>query len=216
MARRYITARGRVSNRGDLPRYVGILPCHKATGGFLVFSSLAEMYVGIYLTWAKRVRQIAFEAAPLEFTATAELPSLVAWPDFEVVLDNDEIEWVEAKYSKEGLRPKEAAKLEWLASHCQREQRRFQVVYRMKLHENGFIDTVALLHRYGHLDFPAEILTRATEQLAQYSATYLETWRAHARAERIPIDVLYHLLYQERLPLLYRPLLPTELIPCRA
>lgn len=216
MRRRYETARGRVSNRGDLPRFVGILPCPKAAEGCVVFSSLSEMYVGMYLTWAKRVSRIAFEAARLEFAAAGDLPSLVAWPDFEAVLDNGEIEWVEAKHSKDGLRPDEAEHLTWLAAHCEREHRRFRVIFRMDLHEDGFIDTVALLHRYGQLEFPTQSLTKAAERLAHHPASYLEQWRAHARAARVPIDVLYHLLYQERLPLLYRPLLPVELIACRA
>ena len=173
------------------------------------------MLVAIWLKWSKRVRRIAFEAAPLCFAAVDDLPALLAWPDFQVVLDNDELEWVEAKYSKEALTPKIASKLTQLAGHCERDQRRFRVVYRKELEANGFIDTISLLRRYGELEFDELVLNRAVTRLSTYSPCFLEHWRSHARVQRVPIDVLYHLLYRERLPLLYRPMMPPELERCR-
>lgn len=213
--RRYRTPRGQVSNAGDFPRFIGIVPCKKATEGSIVFSSLSEMYVIGFLKWSKRVRRIAFEAAPLRFRAVDDLPALLAWPDFETELDNSEIEWVEAKYSRESLKPKPAAKLTHLAAHCKREQRRFRVVYRKDLEANGFIDTIMLLRQYGELEYSDGTLEAAVNRLSKYPSSYLEHWRKHARHERVPIDVLYHLLYHERLPLLYRPMLPVELQRCR-
>lgn len=65
MGQLYRTNRGRVSNRGDLPRFVGLLPCSKAPDNVLVYSSLTEMYVGQFLEWSPEVRSITYEPEPL-------------------------------------------------------------------------------------------------------------------------------------------------------
>src|SRR5690606_20264714 len=140
----YRTARGRVSNAGDLPRFIGLLPCSKADNGLLPFSSIAELRVAEYLAWSPKVLHIAFEPREISFEALAGLPAVTWWPDFEVILEGGECEWVEAKYAHESLSERQRQKLDLIAAHCERERRRFRVVYRQELEKNGFAGTISL------------------------------------------------------------------------
>lgn len=213
MARAFKTARGRMSNAGDNPRFIGRIPCAKTDSGELWYRSITELYVGQFLVWSPNVQKIFYEQRQLCFEAADGLPELACWPDFEIVLDSGEIEWIEAKASPESLSEKEKARLAMIAAHCARENRRYRVIYRSDLEKHGFIDTITLLRLYGQLTFKSQALRTAVARLGRYEATHLEGWRANARAERVPLDVLYHLLYHHQLPLIYRPLVHTELRP---
>jgi len=205
------TARGRVSNAGDEPRYVGRIPCAKAEKGELWFRSVVELCVGQFLAWSPEVQRIFYERRPLSFESVAGLPALTCWPDYEIVLDSGEIEWIEAKASPESLAAEDKARLELIAAHCARESRRYRVIYRSELEKDGFIETISLLRPYGRLTFGPHVLKSAIARLGGYEATHLDGWSDHARAERVPLDVLFHLLYHQHLPLKYRPLVHTEL-----
>ena len=60
---------------------------------------------------------MAFEPHMLTFAAEAGLPELTCHPDYEVILDTGEIEFYEAKYSRDGLRDAEREKLALTAAH---------------------------------------------------------------------------------------------------
>lgn len=214
--RLYTTARGRVSNRGDMPRFVGLLPCAKAEDGVLVFSSISELRVAEFLTWSPDVVRIAFEPRKVQFDAHDSLPAVTCWPDFEIVFNSGEIEWVEAKHSEDILSAKEKAHLELIAAHCTREELRYRVIYRTQLEENGFIGTISLLRRYGELLFDEVRLACALSRLKDGGPKDLDGWIEFASSERVPTDLLYHLLYHRRLPLMYRPLIHPELQRCQS
>jgi hypothetical protein len=73
-----------------------------------------------------------------------------------------------------------------------------------------------LLRLYGQLGFSPELLLSATDRLAANAPINLEDWRTRAHKAGVSIGLLYHLLYHQKLPLLYQPLLPMELLACRA
>ena len=52
-------------------------------------------------------------------------------------------------------------------------------------------------------------------RLSAFPEADLKTWRQRAAAAGVPVALLYQLLYQQRLTLLYRPLQLTELELCR-
>lgn len=211
----YRTARGRVSNAGDIPRYIGLLPCPKAEGGVLVYRSLSELSVAQFLTWSPRVRKILYEARVIEFPASGDLPAMKCWPDFEIVLDTGEVEWIEAKHSPDSLSERKRTELELIAAHFAREHRRYRVIFYTDLARDGFIDTISLLRPYAELQCDTRVLERAERRLRTYGETHLDGWLVHARAEGVRVDVLYHLLYHQRLRLLYRAVVHTELRPWR-
>lgn len=76
MGRLYRTGRGRVSNAGDLPRFIGLLPSPKADDGVLVYSSVTEMYVGLFLDWSPEVIKIAYEPEALEVSNAASADAM--------------------------------------------------------------------------------------------------------------------------------------------
>lgn len=212
----YSSARGRVSNRGDLPRFIGLFPCVKADEGVLVFRSITELKVAEYLAWLPQVVKISYERAEVRFDAHGSLPPVSCWPDFEVVLEGGEVEWVEAKYSEHGLSSEERTHLALLAAHFAREERRYRVVYRQEIEQNGFCASISLLRPYGRLHFSGAQVEGALRRLDVYRAQYLEDWVTLAESARVPTDLLYHLLYHQKLPMLYRPMIHPELRKCRS
>lgn len=213
--RHFHTARARVSNRGPLPRFIGLQPTNKAKDEFLPFSSLSELAVGLFLRWAPSVKGIAYEPTEVVFEATADLPRIAGWPDFEVVLDGGEVEWVNAKYSDSGMRDAERTQLDGFDAHCRATGRRHRVVYRDQLEQDGFIETIGLLRPYGDLEFQEADLAGALSILGGLPPTHLEGWEARTREALLPLDLVYHLLYHQRLPLVYRPLVHRSLRRCR-
>lgn len=204
-----------ISNRGDLPKFIGQFPCAKAEASHLVFDSLSALYCGIYLEWRQDVVSMAFEPHMLTFAAEAGLPELTCHPDYEVILDSGEIEFYEAKYSRDGLRDAEREKLVLTAAHFEQRGIPYKVIYREDLETDGFIDTIILLRRYGLMQYPEGVVEAVAQRLAQVPDATLEAWRSHAAAAGVQTGLLYHLLYHQRLPLVYRHLLPVELLPCR-
>ncbi|ODS68314.1 MAG: hypothetical protein ABS38_06880 [Acidovorax sp. SCN 68-22] len=216
MSRRLYSPTRTISNRGDLPRYIGQFPCAKAEASHLVFDSMSALYCGIYLEWRQDVVSMAFEPHMLTFEAEAGLPELTCHPDYEAILDTGEIEFYEAKYSRDGLKDAEREKLALTAAHFEQRGIPYKVIYREDLETDGFIDTIILLRRYGLMQYPGGVVEAAAQRLAQGPEATLEAWRSHAATAGVPTALLYHLLYHQRLPLVYRPLLPMELQPCRA
>jgi hypothetical protein len=203
-----------ISNRGEREKYIGQWLCVKSDSP-LVYDSIGSLYCGIYQEWRQEVAKIIFEPREIAFQATAELPAVRFYPDYEVLLTTGQVELWEAKYSRASLSEKERAKLELISAHCDLAGRPYHVTYRDELEQDGFIDTILLLRRYGHMSYRAEVLSKALSRLAHYPKAVLEVWRARADKARIPTGILYHLLYQQRLPLTYRRLVFAELQPCR-
>jgi hypothetical protein len=201
MNRHFKTARARVSNRGPLPRFIGLQPSKKATDQVLPFGSLSELAVGLFLNWAATVMRIAYEPRVIEFEAANDLPRITGWPDFEVVLEGGEIEWVNAKYSESAMRDTERAQLDGFDSHCRAQGHRHRVVYRDQLEQDGFIETIALLRPFGDLTFSEEDLTGVLSIIGGLPPTHLDGWEARTREALLPLDLVYHLLYHQRLPL---------------
>ena len=104
--------RARVSNRGPLPRFVGVAPSPKAADQVFPFSSISELLVGLFLNWAQSVRHIAYEPREVVFDATHGLPSVTGWPDLDVVLDGGEGEVVNAEEAGAGVGGD--GRVEWL------------------------------------------------------------------------------------------------------
>jgi hypothetical protein len=207
--------RARTTNTGPLPRFIGLIPTDKGPEGVLVFSSITEMLGAIFLIFCKLVRSIKFEPVEVKFEPTGDLSGVIGWPDYETVLDGGEIEWNNLKYSAASLRPDERERLEVFDAHCRISGRRHRILYRDELERDGFIATISLLWRYGRLSFPEADRAGALGVLGGLPPTHLEGWQARAREALIPVDLLYHLLYHEQLPLVYRPLLPPALRLCR-
>ena len=82
ISRHFKTARARISNRGQLPRFIGLLPTDKSADEVLPFSSLSELAVGLFLDWADSVKVIAYEPREVTFEAANDLPGITGWPDF--------------------------------------------------------------------------------------------------------------------------------------
>jgi hypothetical protein len=215
MTSAYRTKLGKVTNTGELPRFIGLHPSKKMEGGHFPYRSITESLVAIFLEWNKDVRKMWYEGFELPFEPIDNLPALTCWPDFRVVLDGGEIEWVNAKYSRAGLRDEERAQLDLIDAHCARRNVRHRVVFREDLERNGFIGTIKLLRKYGSLAYRQANVSKALTALESQGATYLEPWQRRARAAGVPVDLLYFLLYHQQLPVLYRPLVHTGLQLCR-
>jgi hypothetical protein len=190
-------------------------PSKKMDGGHFPYRSITESLVAIFLEWNKDVRKMWYEGFQLTFEPIDDLPALTCWPDFRAVLDGGENEWVNAKYSRAGLRDEERAQLDLIDAHCARRNERHRVVFREDLERNGFIGTIKLLRKYGSLAYRQANVSKALTALDSQGATYLEPWQRRARAAGVPVDLLYFLLYHQQLPLLYRPLVHTGLQLCR-
>lgn len=205
-----------ISNRGELPRFIGQFPCTKGATFPLTFDSLSALLCGVYLEWRPDVVSVAFEPREYEFEETSDLPELTCVPDYEAILDTGELELYEAKYAENDLRDTERTKLELTAAHCRQQGIPYHVIYRDILEKDGFIGTVMLLRPYGQLKFSAETVVGAEKRLSGFDEAELETWRERAQDAGVPTGLLYHLLYHQRLPLVYQPLIQVELLPCRA
>jgi len=180
-----------------------------------VFDSQAALFLLLSLEHQPNVQKIAFEPIVHSFEATEDRAAVVGNPDVMAILDTGEIEWYEAKYSRESLRDKDKEKLALLASHLAAIGQPHKIVFGEDLRRDGFIQTVLLLRPFGLYAVKAKTADRAIAALADFAAATLEVWRSHARARDISITILYHLLYHQRLPLLYETVVPLELLPCR-
>lgn len=216
MGRKLYSPTRTISNMGELPRFIGQFPCAKAQSSHLVYDSMSALYCGIYLEWRQDVVSMAFEPHVFTFEAEAGLPELVCHPDYEAIFDTGEIEFYEAKYSRVGLRDTEREKLALTAAHFEQRGIPYKVIYRDDLEVDGFIDTIIMLRRYGLMQYPEGVVEAAVQRLAQGTEATLEAWRTRAASAGVPTGLLNHLLYHQRLPLVYRPLLPMELQLCRA
>lgn len=215
MSRHFKTARARISNRGQLPRFIGLLPTDKSADEVLPFSSLSELAVGLFLDWADSVKVIAYEPREVTFEAANDLPGITGWPDFEATLEGGEIEWVNAKYSESAMRDQERENLHGFDGHCRANGHRHRVIFRDQLEKDGFIETVSLLRPFGHLTYREDDVAGVMSVLGGLPPTHLEGWEARTRKALLPIDLVYHLLYHQRLPLAYRPLVHRSLRKCR-
>lgn len=217
MPRTFKTPTRTISNKGEHPRFVGVLPSLKVSGGLstwyvddgqgvVPYDSMSAMICALYLEWRKDVESFAFEPRSHGFEATDSLPALRCIPDFEVVLTTGEIVLVEAKYSRENMREAERVKIELASQHFAMAGRRYEVVYRKDLEVNGFADTIFLLRQYGLRSCLESVLSGAQRRLSDFDAGDLATWRGRAIGAQVSVGLLYKLLYMERLPLVYRPL----------
>lgn len=217
-----------LSNSGEHPRFMGLLTSPKAntarrkagtapTGhGVLPFDSLSALACAIYLEWRQDVVQFDFEARKFDFSEHGEWPAASCIPDYEATLDTGELAIFEAKYSREGLRVDERAKLELLGAHFESRGFGYTVVYRLDLEKNGVLQTLALLRPYAQLDYSPKSVEKALERLTPFESADLTTWRKRASRAGVPVALLYHLLYRQRLPMQYRPLQFMELEQCLA
>ena len=217
MARRLKSPTRTISNRGDHPRFIGQFPCDKGTSLPLPFDSLSALIVGIYLEWRPDIQKLSFEPREHSFPATERLPAVRCIPDYEAEMDCGTVAFFEAKYDEESLRPEEREKLHHTAAHFRVAGYHYQVIFRRELEKSGFIDTVQLLRRYGLQRIPPDMVSNALTRLAKpdTEALPLEKWRDLALSVGVPVSLLYHLLYHQCLPLVYRPLLISEFSSCR-
>jgi hypothetical protein len=216
-----------ISNRGNLPRFIGHFPCAKAPPGLdpldrpfclgvMPFDSLSSLKCGIYLEWRQDVVQLSFEPEVDKYPATETLSELRCVHDYKVLFASDERGVVEAKDSQASVTSEQQAKFDLAAAHLREKGVSHTVVYRSDLEKDGFIDTVLLLRRYGrHLRFKASSIERAKQLLASQKEQDIAAWRAQARKHGISIPLLYHLLYHQQLPLKYAPLQFVELELCQ-
>ncbi len=228
MARKLKSPTRTVSNAGEYPRFMGLMTSPKAhparrkvgtappRNGALPFDSLSALACATYLEWRQDVVHFDFEARKFEFSAHGDWPAASCIPDYEATMDTGELAIFEAKYSREQLRADERAKLQLLEAHFESQGVGYTVVYRLDLEKSGFLQTVALMRPYAQLDYSPKAIEKALERLAAFESADLTTWRERASAAGVPIALLYHLLYRQRLPLQYRPLQFMELDPCLA
>ena len=170
------------------------------------FDSLSALICAICLEWRTNVASFSFEKREFNFSETDQLPQLRCIPDFEVLLTTAELGFVEAKYSEQDLRPQERLKLHIASRHAAEQGFFHEVMFRRTLEIDGFADTVFLLRPYGLMAYPEAKLDTAFKRLSSFEVTDLATWRERAIDARVPVAVLYKLLYQQRLPLKYRHL----------
>jgi hypothetical protein len=205
----------KLTNRGPFPRVMGHIRCAKADTDPLVFDSQTALFLLLFLEHQREVVKIAFEPVVHRFEATADRPAAVGNPDVRVILDTGEIRWKEAKYSRKGLREKDKQRLAILASHLAAIGEPHEIVFGEDLRRDGFIQTVLLLRPFGLYAVKAKTADRACATLGSFGAAILEVWRSRAHAHGISTTLVYHLLYHQRLPLIYETVIPVELLPCR-
>lgn len=180
------------------------------------FDSISSFLCGIYCEHRRDVSLMEFEKERSKYTLDDGSTMISAIHDHRLLLSDGEIEYVEAKYSRESLSEKEAQRLELLSQVMVRDGHRISIIYRDVLEANGFIQTVLLLRRYGHIQYTDRMVQSALERLDQAEATDLRGWRKRSLAAKVPTGLLYHLLYHQRLALLYRPLVSVEFLPCQS
>lgn len=216
MSRRLSSPTRRISNAGDLPRFIGELPSAKAPPGegpysSITFDSISALECLLYLEWRVDVVLIEFEPERYEFEAAGDLPPIRCIPDFRVTLMTGEIMLVEAKSHPTHLKPQAVERLDHIRRHFESVGMPYQVVYRSELKRDGFIDTVFLLRPFGRLPFSDHVIAEALRRLSSPEPVDLETWTVRARRQRVPQALLNHLLYHQRLALKYRKLLHSEI-----
>lgn len=165
----------------------------------------------LYLEWCNWVKWIEFEPEWFEFPARNGLPAVRCLPDFRATAESGEFKMFEAKSKRDEISPKKLASLEAIRQHFALLGIVYEVIYRSDLKRNGFIDTVALLRRFGYLTFPQSLITRALSRLATDEPADLEIWVKRAQTKNIPLSLLHHLLYRQQLPLIYRKVLHPEI-----
>jgi hypothetical protein len=195
--------------------FQGEFPCTKSTTFPLVFDSVASLHCAAYCEHRPEVKHMEFEVRGREYPDEAGTGMVKALHDYTLTLVTGELEEVEAKYSRDSLSKEEAERLEVLQRCMARDGRVLNIVFREDLEKHGFIDTVLLLRRFGTLPYPERSIKRALDRLGTFGPGTLDNWLARSGAANIPTGLLYHLLYHQRLPLLYQRLLATELVPCR-
>lgn len=218
MARKLRTPTRTISNKGQPNRYSGWFPSPKArypkSEIAQAYDSISALKASIYLEWRKDVVEMEFEAEKLKIHPPGHR-SFYVIPDFRVILDSGVIAYVESKYSREKLKQKQARRLDMVKEYLESKGFPYVVIFRSELEENGFIDTIALLRRYAFLSFPAQAVDRATAALAKAGPQNLRQYRWCARQQGVRISLLYHLLYHQKLELLYEPL-ADEVLLCPA
>ena len=202
-----------ISNRGEMPRFIGYYLCMKAKNNRLHFDSLTSLYVGRYFAWLKRIKRMDFE--PRQHSFRYEDKTVTSIPDFEGEHDTGWIEYVEAKYSPESLSDEDRCRLKAIKQHFANRGNRYQVVFRTTLERRGFIQTICLLRRYGDLNFPEQTLKTALETLASPTPKTLREYRILAVAHAVRVSVLYHLVYHKQLRIRYELPRHEELELCR-
>lgn len=174
------------------------------------------MLCALYLEWRTDVVSFRFEPRRYQFAEHGRLESLDCTPDYEAILTTGELIIVEAKYDPEQLTEVQRARLALAAAHFARKGVPYEVVYRSELERNGFIDTVFLLRQYGLCQYPDSLVKTAERRLVSGEEADLWAWRQRAEKSGVSTPVLYHLLYRQRLPLVYRPVQFEELTLWRA
>ncbi len=212
-----------ISNAGEYPRFIGLLTSPKTrsagrtigraplASGISPYDSLSSLACAIYLEWRSDVNEFRFEPKLHEFPADTEIQGVSCIPDYEAIMKTGEVAMFEAKYSQEQLRPEEREKIKLAKSHFERRGISYEVVYRLNLEQNGFLDNLYLLRQYGRLHLNEVNLLNAERLLKNHAVADLATWRKRASKAGVSTAMLYHLLYKQRLPLLYRPMQFVEL-----
>lgn len=180
----------------------------------LVFDSVSALMCGVHLEHRKEVVQLSFELTRSRYVDD-DGSEVEAIHDYHTVLEDGELEYFEAKYSVASLSEKVLAKLERLQRAMAREGKQLQLVFRETLEENGYIQTVLLLRRFGQLSFAEKSTEAALRRLGSLESATLDVWLKRAQKEGVATGLLFHLLYHQQLPLLYECLVATELLPCR-
>lgn len=216
VSRRLASPTRPTSNRGEVPRFIGEIPSPKAPDGRLPFDSIAALDCYIYLEWCPWAKWIEFEPEWFDFPTTGELTAIRCLPDFRATQESGEFRMIEAKSSQERLSSEKLRQLENIRRQFAVRGIAYEVIYRSDLKANGFIDTLALLRRFGHMSFPKQAIESALRKLSSVDAADLETWVERARQQGVPLGLLHHLLYHQRLPLIYRKILHPEIRHWRA
>lgn len=216
VSRRLASPTRPTSNRGERPRFIGEIPSPKAPSGKLPFDSMATLVCFIYLEWCLWTKWIEFEPEWFDFPVTGDLPAIRCLPDFRATQESGEFKIIEAKSRRERLSPEKLGKLENIRGQFAVRGVAYEVIYRSDLEANGFIDTIGLLRRFGHMSFPKPAIEYAHRKLSSGDAADLEAWVARARQKGVPVGLLHHLLYHQRLPLIYRKILHPEIRHWRA
>ncbi len=203
-----------ISNRGEYPRFIGEFPCSKSDGNRRPFDSLTSLQVGIYLEWLKRVVSIAFE--PRKWNVPTNGKPFGANPDYEIITNIGTIEIIEAKYDWDSLSDDEKKRLTTIRRWFVSQGINYRVITRTILERKGFIQTISKLRRYGQLPYPEPLLNWALIQLVSPTPKTLREYVALARERWVPVSVLYHLAYHQRLRLRYELPRHEELELCRA
>jgi hypothetical protein len=184
------------------------------TNESLVFDSVSALMCGVHLEHRREVVQLSFELTRSRYV-DVDGSEVEAIHDYHTVLETGEVEHFEAKYSVASLSEKELAKLERLQRAMAREGKQIQLVFRETLEQNGYIQTVLLLRRFGQLSFPEQTTVAAMLRLGSFESATLDVWLKRAQRAGVATGLLFHLLYHQQLPLLYERLVATELLPCR-